>query len=62
MSRLFFLNQAYYFPSPLREFWDTYEAHGAQHAPSWRPVALTAAHAPPASEASPAPTRAAGYL
>lgn len=51
-----------FFRSSLREFWDTYEAHGVQHAPSWRPVAVTAAPAPPASEASPVPTRAAGFL
>ena len=46
----------------VREYWDTYEALGARRAPSWRLVAVTAAPAPPASEASPAPTRAAGYL
>lgn len=43
------------------EFWDTYEARGARRAPSWHLVAVIAALAPPASEASPAPTRATGY-
>lgn len=43
------------------EFWDTYEARGARRAPSWHLVAVTAALSPPASEASPAPTRATGY-
>lgn len=46
----------------MREFWVTYEARVARRSPSWRLVAVTAAPAPPASDASPAPTRAAGYL
>lgn len=40
---------------------DTYEVHGAQRAPSWHLAVGTAAPAPPASEASPAPTHAVGY-
>lgn len=51
----------FYISSNRIEFWDTYGAHGARRAPSWHLVAVTAALAPPASEASPAPTHAAGY-
>ncbi len=51
-----------FFFSWVKEFRDTYEARGARRSPSWRFVAVTTAPAPPASGASPAPTRADGYL
>lgn len=44
----------------LPKYLCTYEVHVARRAPAWHPAVGIAAHAPPASEVSPAPAHAAG--